>query len=66
MIQRRNIADLVGAGKAAVRDRHLAANDDLSLFAETAKQPAQSQRRADAVAVGLDVRRNSKLMFGFN
>jgi hypothetical protein len=61
-----NVADLLSTWKASVCDGHLPMNDHLRLLAETAKKPAKAKRRSNAVAVGLNVGGDTKLMFGFD
>jgi hypothetical protein len=48
----------LGAGEPLVGVRDGVAHDDLDLLVERAQQPKESERRAEAVAVGADVRRD--------
>ena len=66
-VERVDIADLVGTREACDTQAGLSPlDDDLGFFPERSQQPAKSERRTDAVAVGLDVRGYAEIVLVFN
>ena len=61
-----NIANIVSTGKASIRERNVAANDDLYRFSERTQQPTKAQRRSNTISIGFDVSGYSKILLVFN
>jgi len=57
-----DVFDQLGSRKIAIGRRYVSMHDDLSVLSERAQQPVQAQRRADAIAIRLDMRRNTEVI----
>src|SRR5712692_154443 len=65
-IDRGGYANCAGAGKLLISMRRHVAHGDFDVFVERAQQPVETERGAEAVAVGPNVGSNRKAIFLFN